>query len=359
MRPFGEAKSISGHQTLQLMKRPYDSPLGQSREEATWEDANVIKGQYLDTSLEDKTLLEGGSNDTDPSKLIQSLPKLKVWNGAATFGKISYQVLSPSRCSGGGKLEIMEKSMDNSCSGKEGGDKAVQGRRRRKSKIYKRKDEDKSRIEKELVDQSSNFHIKLYKRSLVEGTKGVPDWNENHHEASRGRRLLELVAESVAAIADVVENEELQLLLVRNRRDKQGKPEAEEIDPPTRRTPTLIWAKGNTNIVAPVLVGGPLLRPPRTSGISKYCEEREKSGIDDDRFCLQKTLKTDPPCCSASLGLVYKTKNSKSDLGFCNLASVERPKVEGGKMDGWIERESSLENGSLAWWFLFDSLVTD
>lgn len=24
MRPFGEAKSISGHQTLQLMRRPYE-----------------------------------------------------------------------------------------------------------------------------------------------------------------------------------------------------------------------------------------------------------------------------------------------------------------------------------------------
>nr|KAJ0193529.1 hypothetical protein LSAT_V11C800408980 [Lactuca sativa] len=40
---------------------------GQSLEEATWEDAITIKEQFPNTSLEVKTLIEGGSNDTDTS----------------------------------------------------------------------------------------------------------------------------------------------------------------------------------------------------------------------------------------------------------------------------------------------------
>ncbi|KAJ9547082.1 hypothetical protein OSB04_019625 [Centaurea solstitialis] len=39
---------------------------GQHRNEATWEDASLIQGQFPNISLEDKTDLEGGSNVRDP-----------------------------------------------------------------------------------------------------------------------------------------------------------------------------------------------------------------------------------------------------------------------------------------------------
>ncbi|KAD7116883.1 hypothetical protein E3N88_04151 [Mikania micrantha] len=38
---------------------------GQSHEDATWEDAVCVQGQFPNTSLEDKTFLEGGSDDTN------------------------------------------------------------------------------------------------------------------------------------------------------------------------------------------------------------------------------------------------------------------------------------------------------
>lgn len=41
---------------------------GQEEEDATWEDASMIQGQFPELSLEDKTHFEGGSNDADGNR---------------------------------------------------------------------------------------------------------------------------------------------------------------------------------------------------------------------------------------------------------------------------------------------------
>ena len=51
-----------------------------SIEEATWEDALVIKSQFPDAILEDKTLVEGRSNDTEPTIMGQKLVKPTIFN---------------------------------------------------------------------------------------------------------------------------------------------------------------------------------------------------------------------------------------------------------------------------------------
>lgn len=48
--------------------------LGQSEAEATWEDASLISQQFPNTSLEDKTFSDGGSNDTIHTKGSTSKP---------------------------------------------------------------------------------------------------------------------------------------------------------------------------------------------------------------------------------------------------------------------------------------------
>ncbi|KAJ9541634.1 hypothetical protein OSB04_028140 [Centaurea solstitialis] len=52
---------------------------GYTMEEATWEEAKSIRSQFPNPSLEDKTLIAGGSNDTDFDNLSHVGPKPKIW----------------------------------------------------------------------------------------------------------------------------------------------------------------------------------------------------------------------------------------------------------------------------------------
>ena len=51
---------------------------GQS-EEATWEDALTIKSQFPESSLEDTTLSEGGSNDANSYLGSHDVNKPRIW----------------------------------------------------------------------------------------------------------------------------------------------------------------------------------------------------------------------------------------------------------------------------------------
>ncbi|KAJ9543487.1 hypothetical protein OSB04_023194 [Centaurea solstitialis] len=78
------ARTITNHgeAELQWLIQWKDHP----REEATWEAAAVIRSQFPDLSLEDKTLLEGGSNDANEGNLEQHVSKpriLKVYSRRA------------------------------------------------------------------------------------------------------------------------------------------------------------------------------------------------------------------------------------------------------------------------------------
>ncbi|KAL4567311.1 hypothetical protein LXL04_022892 [Taraxacum kok-saghyz] len=50
----------------------------QMTKEATWEDAQLIKSQFLEASLEDKTLLEGGSNDRNRDMVVPNMPRPRI-----------------------------------------------------------------------------------------------------------------------------------------------------------------------------------------------------------------------------------------------------------------------------------------
>ncbi|KAL4583237.1 hypothetical protein LXL04_007805 [Taraxacum kok-saghyz] len=51
---------------------------GQTEEEATWENADLVRGQFPESSLEVKTFTEGGSSDAYPNTLLDGMDKPKI-----------------------------------------------------------------------------------------------------------------------------------------------------------------------------------------------------------------------------------------------------------------------------------------